>query len=96
MGCALGAPPFPPVLPRSPELGVGLTIASLPSKDSMKLYYAPGACSLSPHIVLHEAGLTFTAMKVSTKTHQLADGTDFYSINPLGYVVGPAKPPQPA
>jgi glutathione S-transferase len=52
----------------------------------MKLYYAPGACSLSPHIVLHEAGLPFTAMKVSTKTHLLADGTDFYSINPLGYV----------
>eukprot|EP01041_Mallomonas_annulata_P031750 gene31750-54102_t len=52
----------------------------------MKLYYATGACSLSPHIVLHEAGLPFTAVKVSTKTHQLSDGTDYYSINPLGYV----------
>jgi glutathione S-transferase len=52
----------------------------------MKLYYATGACSLSPHIVLHEAGLSFTAVKVNTKTHQLSDGTDYYSINPLGYV----------
>ena len=52
----------------------------------MKLYYATGACSLSPHIVLHEAGLPFTAIKVNTKTHQLADGVDYYSINPLGYV----------
>jgi glutathione S-transferase len=52
----------------------------------MKLYYSPGACSLSPHIVLHEAGLAFTAELASTKTHQLKDGTDFYSINPLGYV----------
>ena len=52
----------------------------------MKLYYSPGACSLSPHIVLHEAGLAFTAELASTKTHQLKDGTDYYSINPLGYV----------
>jgi glutathione S-transferase len=52
----------------------------------MKLYYAPGACSLSPHIALCEAGLPFTAVPISTKTHQLADGTDFRSINPLGYV----------
>ena len=52
----------------------------------MKLYYSPGACSLSPHIVLHEAGLAFTPILASTKTHQLADGTDYYTINPLGYV----------
>ncbi|MDD2610421.1 MAG: glutathione transferase GstA [Giesbergeria sp.] len=52
----------------------------------MKLYYSPGACSLSPHIVLHEAGLPFEAIVASTKTHQLPDGTDFYTINPLGYV----------
>jgi glutathione S-transferase len=53
---------------------------------SMKLYYSPGACSLSPHIALHEAGLTYTPVQTSTKTHLLADGTDFYTINPLGYV----------
>lgn len=52
----------------------------------MKLYYSPGACSLSPHIVLHEAGLPHESVLVSTKTHQLQDGTDYYSINPLGYV----------
>jgi len=52
----------------------------------MKLYYSPGACSLSPHIALHESGLAFEAIAAPTKTHQLADGTDYYSINPLGYV----------
>lgn len=52
----------------------------------MKLYYSPGACSMSPHIVMHEAGLPFEAIKAPTKTHQLEDGTDYYTINPLGYV----------
>jgi glutathione S-transferase len=52
----------------------------------MKLYYSPGACSLSPHIVLREAGLSFEPVLASTKTHQLADGTDYYTINPKGYV----------
>ncbi|AVS97417.1 glutathione transferase GstA [Paracidovorax avenae] len=52
----------------------------------MKLYYSPGACSLSPHIALHEAGLAFTPVLASTKSHKLQDGTDFYTINPLGYV----------
>lgn len=52
----------------------------------MKLYYSPGACSLSPHIVLQEAGLAHELVLASTKTHKLKDGTDFYTINPLGYV----------
>ncbi len=52
----------------------------------MKLYYSPGACSLSPHIVLREAGLAFEPVLAPTKTHQLPDGTDYYTINPLGYV----------
>lgn len=52
----------------------------------MKLYYAPGACSLSPHIVLREAGIPFTPVKVSTKTHQIDGGGDFYAVNPKGYV----------
>ncbi len=52
----------------------------------MKLYYSPGACSLSPHIALHEAGIAFEAVLASTKTHKLLDGTDYYGINPLGYV----------
>ena len=52
----------------------------------MKLYYSPGACSLSAHSALREAGLAFEPVVASTKTHQLADGTDYYTINPLGYV----------
>ena len=52
----------------------------------MKLYYSPGACSLSVHITLHEAGMVFEPIMAPTKTHKLADGTDYYSINPLGYV----------
>jgi glutathione S-transferase len=52
----------------------------------MKLYYSPGACSLSPHIAFREAGLPVTLVKANTKTHQLDDGTDFYSINTRGYV----------
>ncbi|MGH6639502.1 MAG: glutathione transferase GstA, partial [Polaromonas sp.] len=42
--------------------------------------------SLSPHITLHESGLKFEHVLAPTKTHQLEDGTDYYSINPLGYV----------
>jgi glutathione S-transferase len=52
----------------------------------MKLYYSPGACSLSPHITLHESGLAFEHVLAPTKTHLLPDGTDYYAINPLGYV----------
>ncbi len=52
----------------------------------MKLYFSPGACSLSPHIVLRESGLAFEPVMTSTKTHKLADGTDYYTISPNGYV----------
>ncbi|MCR5884534.1 glutathione transferase GstA [Rhizobacter sp. J219] len=52
----------------------------------MKLYYSPGACSLSVHITLREAGLPFDLVLASTKTHKLQDGTDYYVINPKGYV----------
>lgn len=52
----------------------------------MKLYYSPGACSLSPHIAMYEAGLAFEAIMAPTKTHKLPDGSDFYAVNPLGYV----------
>src|SRR3954447_10244074 len=53
---------------------------------TMKLYYSPGACSLSPHIVLNEAGLAYEPVLASTKSHKLQDGTDYYTINPKGYV----------
>ncbi len=52
----------------------------------MKLYYSNGACSLSPHIVLREAGIPFDLVRASTKTHKLDDGTDYYTINPTGAV----------
>lgn len=52
----------------------------------MKLYYSPGACSLSPHITFREAGLPVTLVKASTKTHKLDDGTDYYTLSPKGYV----------
>lgn len=52
----------------------------------MKLYFSPGACSLSPHIVAHEAGLTLALEHVDPGTKKLRDGRDFLSINPKGYV----------
>jgi glutathione S-transferase len=52
----------------------------------MKLYFAPGACSLSPHIVAHEAGIPLTLVKVDLATKKLADGGDFSAVNPKGYV----------
>jgi len=52
----------------------------------MKLYFSPGACSLSPHIALVEAGLAFEAVPVDLKTHQLTVGADYYPISPKGYV----------
>ncbi len=61
-------------------------VATRSRANELKLYYSPGACSLSPHIVLQEAGLPFTAVLAGTKTHQLADGTGYYSINPKGHV----------
>ena len=52
----------------------------------MKLYYSPAACSLAAHITLAEAGLAYSTKRVDLKTHTLADGTDYYTINPKGYV----------
>lgn len=52
----------------------------------MKLYYAPGACSLASHIVLHETGLQFEIEKVDFATKKTAGGEDFMQINPKGYV----------
>jgi glutathione S-transferase len=52
----------------------------------MKLFYAPGSSSLLPHIVLYEAGLPFTAIKVDEHTKKIEGGGDYKKVNPLGYV----------
>ena len=52
----------------------------------MKLYYSPGACSMAVHIVLIEGGFSFDKEQVDLATKKTADGTDFTSINPNGYV----------
>ncbi len=52
----------------------------------MKLYHAPHTCSLTQNILLREAGLPFEVVLVNVKTHQTADGTDYYTLNPKGYV----------
>ena len=52
----------------------------------MKLYYSPGACSLSPHIALREAGLAFELDRVHLGSKKTKAGEDFRAINPKGYV----------
>lgn len=52
----------------------------------MKLYYAPGACSLSPHIALKEAGIPFDLVKVDLKAKKTEDGGDYLALNPKGQV----------
>jgi glutathione S-transferase len=52
----------------------------------MKLYYSPGACSMSPHIALCEAGVKFELVKTALQTHTLTDGTDYYGITAKGQV----------
>jgi len=52
----------------------------------MKLYYATGACSLSPHIVAREAGLPLTLVRVDNKNKRTEAGEDYRAIQPKGYV----------
>jgi glutathione S-transferase len=52
----------------------------------MKLYYSPGACSLSPHIALLEAGLSYDLVKVDLRAKKLENGDDYYKVNPKGQV----------
>ena len=52
----------------------------------MKLYYSPGACSLSPHIALLEAGLPYDLVKVDLRAKKLENGEDYLKVNPKGQV----------
>ncbi|MCC4595763.1 glutathione transferase GstA [Xanthomonas campestris pv. phormiicola] len=52
----------------------------------MKLYYIPAACSLAPHIVLHELGLEAKLVRVDHRKHLTEDGADFHRVNTMGYV----------
>jgi glutathione S-transferase len=53
---------------------------------TIKLYYTPGACSLSPHIALREAGLPFDLVQVNLQDKTLKAGGDYWAVNPKGYV----------
>jgi glutathione S-transferase len=55
-------------------------------EPAMKLYFAPGACSLAPHIVAREAGVPVDLVKVDLVKHRLEDGSDYKAVNPRGYV----------
>jgi glutathione S-transferase len=55
-------------------------------ENPMKLYYSPGACSLSPHIALLEAGLPYDLVKVDLRAKKLENGEDFLKVNPKGQV----------
>jgi glutathione S-transferase len=52
----------------------------------MKLYFAPGACSLSPHIIMREAGLNFDLEQVNNQEKKTKSGEDFWKVNPKGQV----------
>ncbi len=52
----------------------------------MKLYYAPGACSMAPHIVLREANIAFDLVKTDIRAKKLEDGSSYLAINPKGSV----------
>jgi glutathione S-transferase len=60
--------------------------ASIAVEADMKLFYAPGACSLAPHIALREVSRRFDLERVDLKTHRTASGADYLTINPKGYV----------
>lgn len=63
-----------------------VAIFPLSEAPTMKLYFAPDTCSLSPHIVLQELGLPYELVRVNNRTKRTSAGEDFLAINPKGYV----------
>src|ERR1700692_3291024 len=68
------------------HLAMHRRFAITPGRSPMKLYYAPGACSLSPHIALWEAGLPYDLVKVDLRAKKLENGDDYLKVNPKGQV----------
>jgi glutathione S-transferase len=71
----------------SHNLHAAAILGDLPPGDGvMKLYYAPGTISLMPHVALLESGLPFVAIRVDEASKKMADGGDYRTINPMGYL----------
>src|SRR6202171_2992922 len=85
---ARGASTCPQHSIRSTRCRSGLSFAGPNPTEvpRMKLYFAPGACSLAPHIVLREAGLPLELEQVDLKTKKTRSGVDFFTINAKGAV----------
>lgn len=79
-------PSGPGVIYRATLEPSGVVITPQPRRHRMKLYYSPGACSLSPHIVLREAGIDVTLAKVDLRAKKIDNGDDYLATNPKGYV----------
>src|SRR5256714_11168296 len=69
-----------------PQLYAKLSSIEKGKENPMKLYYSPGACSLSPHIALLEAGLPYDLVKVDLRAKKLENGDDYLKVNPKGQV----------
>jgi glutathione S-transferase len=98
-GCGIGARHRGARAPKKAQIAVNGSRVLRPAKSAtfarvescarlslMKLYYSPGACSLASNIVLHEAKLQSSFVKVDLKSKQTETGEDFRVINPKGYV----------
>jgi glutathione S-transferase len=74
-----------------PRLGRGAMVCARQNRPvteiaAMKLYFAPGACSLSPHIVLRETGANFELEQINNQEKKTKTGKDYWTINPKGQV----------